>query len=126
MVYLPRHPCTQDARTPLPQCWDFICHFYIFLCDLHLQIIQVRQKVKDNQGEDLYAYGILLISLQRKCEQYWNDQLDKPYDAGSITVVTTRCRGFADYVVRDLTLRSVSLSVAKSIYTVRLVHTSQG
>ena len=80
-----------------------------------LEKLQGRQKVKDNQGEDLYAYGILLISLQCKCEQYWNDQLDKPYDAGSFTVVTTGCRGFADYVVRDLTLRSVSLSVAQAI-----------
>ena len=52
-----------------------------------------------------------LLNTQRKCEQYWNEQLDKPYDAGrSFTVVTTGYRGFADYVVRDMTLMRVSLS----------------
>ena len=52
-----------------------------------------------------------LLNTQRKCEQYWNEQLDKAYDAGrGFTVVTTGYRGFADYVVRDMTLTRVSLS----------------
>ena len=52
---------------------------------------------------------VLFVSSQHKCEQYWNDQLDKPYDAGrGFAVVTNGYRGFADYAVRDLTLRSVS------------------
>ena len=52
-----------------------------------------------------------LLNKQKKCEQYWNQQLDKPYDAGrSFTVVTTGYRDFADYVVRDMTLTRVSLS----------------
>ena len=54
----------------------------------------------------MHMARILLISIQRKCEQYWNDQLDKPYDVrGGFTVVTTGCRGFADYVIRDLSLK---------------------
>ena len=49
------------------------------------------------------------ISLQSKCEQYWHDQLDKPYDAGrGFTVVTQGHKGFADYDVRDITLQWVS------------------
>ena len=52
---------------------------------------------------------VFSVSSQHKCEQYWNNQLDKPYEAGrGFTVVTTRYRGFADYAVRDLTLKSVS------------------
>ena len=51
-----------------------------------------------------------VLNTQSKCE-YWNEQLDKPYDAGrGFTVVTTGYRGFADYVVRDMTLTRVSLS----------------
>ena len=47
--------------------------------------------------------------LQIKCEQYWHDQVDRPFNAGrDITVVTTAYRGFADYDVRDLTVQSVS------------------
>ena len=47
-------------------------------------------------------------SLQFKCEQYWHDQLDKPYDAGrGFTLVTQRHRGFADYDVRDITLQCI-------------------
>ena len=50
----------------------------------------------------------ILVSLQRKCEKYWNDDLDKPYDAGrGFYAVTTGCRGFADYEVRDITVRNV-------------------
>ena len=61
----------------------------------------------------MHMVRILLISIQRKCEQYWNDQLDKPYDVrGGFSVVTTGCRGFSDYVIRDLSLKSVSCSVA--------------
>ena len=65
----------------------------------------------------MYMVRILLISIQHKCEQYWNDQLDKPYDVrGGFTVVTTGCRGFAHYVIRDLSLKIVSLSVANTMY----------
>ena len=50
--------------------------------------------------------------------------MHKSYDAGrGFAVVTTGCRGFADYVVRDLTLRSVSLSVVLSIFIINKVVT---
>ena len=56
-----------------------------------------------------YCFNVVSISLQCKCEQYWNDDLSKPFNAGrGFTVVTTGCRGFADYVVRDLTVMNVS------------------
>ena len=49
------------------------------------------------------------VSLQNKCEQYWHDQVEKPFDAGrDFTVVTTAYRGFADYDVRDMTVQCVS------------------
>ena len=70
----------------------------------------------------MYAYCSFLISIQRKCEQYWNDQLDKPYNArGSFTVVTTGCRSFADYVVRDLTLRRVSTLGTQAIHAMHII-----
>ena len=57
---------------------------------------------------------VFLIEPQHKCEQYWEDQLDKPYDAGrGFSVVTTGYRGFADYAVRDMTVSNVSLHSPK-------------
>ena len=51
----------------------------------------------------------LYVPLQNKCEQYWHDQVDKPFDVGrDFTVVTTAYRGFADYDVRDMTVQCVS------------------
>ena len=48
-------------------------------------------------------------SIQRKCEQYWNEDLDKPYNAGrGFTVVTTEYKTFADFAIRDMTIHSVS------------------
>ena len=56
----------------------------------------------------LSIWSIYWLSLQRKCEKYWNDDLDKPYDAGrGFSAVTTGYRGFADYEVRDITVRNV-------------------
>ena len=73
----------------------------------------------------IHAFQIIIVDIlqfllntQRKCEQYWNEQLDKPYDSGrGFTVVTTGYRGFADYVVRDMTLKRVSLSIRPGINT---------
>ena len=51
----------------------------------------------------------LYVSLQNKCEQYWHDQVGKPFGIGrDFTVVTTAYRGFADYDVRDMTVQCVS------------------
>ena len=64
----------------------------------------------------LLSYEYLLLVIypiflkQQKCEQYWNNDLDKPYDAGrGFSVVTTGYRSFADYEVRDLTIRKVGI-----------------
>ena len=44
-----------------------------------------------------------------KCEQYWHDQVDKPFDAGrGFTVVTKIYIGFADYDDREITVQCVS------------------
>ena len=57
-------------------------------------------------AHDLFT---VYVPLQNKCEQYWHDQVDKPFDAGrDFTVVTTAYRGFADYDVRDMTVQCVS------------------
>ena len=46
---------------------------------------------------------------QRKCEPYWNEKLQDPFDAGrNITVTTTGHRTLADYEVRDFTVQCVS------------------
>ena len=51
---------------------------------------------------------ILHFPKKQKCEQYWNNDLNKPYDAGrGFSVVTTGYRGFADYEVRDFVIRNV-------------------
>ena len=62
------------------------------------------------------------FTLQHKCEQYWNDQLELPYDAGNgFTVVTTQYKRFADHAVRDFTLKSVSLFSSVKCHTLKMV-----
>ena len=49
--------------------------------------------------------------MQRKCEQYkyLHDHLGEPYNAGrGLTVVTTGFSNFADHLVREVTVSSVS------------------
>lgn len=49
-----------------------------------------------------------------KCEQYWNEKLEDPYDAGrGITVTTTGYRTLADYEARDITVQCVSSLLSK-------------
>ena len=51
------------------------------------------------------------VHNQRKCEPYWNEKLQDPFDAGrNITVTTTGHRTLADYEVRDFTVQCVSSS----------------
>ena len=46
--------------------------------------------------------------LQKKCEQYWNLELEDPLEVGRDLVVTTVAnRGFANYEVTDITLTNV-------------------
>ena len=74
------------------------------------------------QNPTLCLYQSLYCNMQRKCEKYWTDDLDQPYNAGGgFTVVTTGCRGFADYVIRDLAISSVrlisSMNAFENIYS---------
>ena len=53
---------------------------------------------------NLFAY------VQSKCEQYWCDEMNKPFeilDRGFIVTVTGK-RLYPDYEIRDMTIRSVS------------------
>ena len=60
----------------------------------------------------------LHVPVQNKCELYWHDQVDKPFDVGrDFTVVTTAYRGFADYDVRDMTVQCVSWCVHTNVYS---------
>ena len=65
------------------------------------------------------------VWLQHKCEQYWNNDLDNPFNAvNDLNVVTTRYRGFVDYDVRDLTvknLRRLSLIILPVIHMYGIV-----
>ena len=67
---------------------------------------------------------MLHVSLQHKCEKYWNDDLEKPYDAGrGFSAVTTGYRTFADYEVRDITVRNVSYnSIAQTLSINTAIH----
>ena len=67
--------------------------------------------------------SVLYLLLQRKCEKYWNDDLDKPYDAGrGYSAVTTGYRGFADYEIRDVTVRNVRyISKNTNTYKIQLM-----
>ena len=57
--------------------------------------------------------------MQRKCEKYWNDDLHKTYEAGrGFTAVTTGYRTFADYEVRDITVKNVRCIFKHVQYTV--------
>ena len=76
---------------------------------LHIQMIPGLVITVAFREKVAYCFNVVSISLQRKCEQYWNDDLNKPFNAGRVfTVFTTGYRGFADYVVRDMTVMNVS------------------
>lgn len=50
--------------------------------------------------------------LQRKCEQYWREELHTPYYAGrNLSVITTKSYGIGTYSVSHLKLTSVSAAV---------------
>ena len=46
---------------------------------------------------------------QRKCEQYWNEDMDCPLEPGrDLSVRVTSLMGYANYVIREITLTDVS------------------
>ena len=46
---------------------------------------------------------------QRKCERYWNEDIDHPLEPGrDLSVKVTSIMGYANYVVKEITLTNVS------------------
>ena len=57
----------------------------------------------------------LFSYVQSKCERYWCDEMNKPFqmpDRG-FTVTVTGKKVYADYEIRDMTVRCVSVCVCK-------------
>ena len=48
--------------------------------------------------------------LQRKCEQYWAENIGDAYQTGDkkYSVITTSVMPFADFVIRTFTVKTVS------------------
>ncbi len=53
--------------------------------------------------------------VQSKCERYWCDEMNKPLDIPDrgFTVTVTGKKVYADYEIRDMAIRSVSVYVCK-------------
>ena len=51
----------------------------------------------------------LISSLQRKCEQYWSDNVNDTFDAGSLVVTLTDLVPYADYEIKRFSITDVSV-----------------
>ena len=53
----------------------------------------------------------LSFALKTKCERYWLEELNKPLELSvrGFTVTVTRKKDYADYEIRDMTIRYVSV-----------------
>ena len=50
---------------------------------------------------------------QSKCERYWCDEMNEPFEIPDrgFTVTVTGKKVYADYEIRDMTIRSVSVYI---------------
>ena len=46
---------------------------------------------------------------QRKCEQYWSDNVNDTFDAGSLVVTLTDLVPYADYEIKRFSIKDVSV-----------------
>ena len=53
----------------------------------------------------------LFLYAQSKCERYWRDEMNEPFEIPDrgFTVTVTGKKVYADYEIRDMTIRSVSI-----------------
>ena len=60
-----------------------------------------------------YAY------IQPKCERYWLEELNKPLELPDrgFTVTVTGKKDYADYEIRDMTIKYVSVYICKEFIT---------
>ena len=57
----------------------------------------------------------LCLYAQSKCERYWCDEMNEPFEIPDrgFTVTVTGKKVYADYEIRDMTIRSVSVYTYK-------------
>ena len=56
------------------------------------------------------------IRPQKKCHQYWENELLKPYEPGrGLEVTVTSVKGYANYDVREITLSNVRNSADSAL-----------
>ena len=57
----------------------------------------------------------LFLYAQSKCERYWCDEMNEPFEIPDrgFTVTVTGKKMYADYEIRDMTIRSVSVYTCK-------------
>ena len=48
------------------------------------------------------------FTSQRKCEQYWPDNVNDTYDAGNLSVTLTDLVPYADYEIKRFSIKDVS------------------
>ena len=54
-------------------------------------------------------YLLYFMIHQKKCEQYWNDNMDCPLEPGrNMSVMVTSIMEYANCVIREITLANVS------------------
>ena len=49
------------------------------------------------------------FASQRKCEQYWPDNVNDTYDAGNLSVTLTDLVPYADYEINRFSIKDVSV-----------------
>ena len=56
-------------------------------------------------------FSPLLVTVQSKCERYWCDEMNKPFEVPDrgFTVTMTGKKVYADYEIRDMTIICVSV-----------------
>ena len=57
-----------------------------------------------------YVAFLSLARVQSKCERYWCDEMNKPFEVPDrgFTVTMTGKKVYADYEIRDMTIKYVS------------------
>ena len=62
------------------------------------------------------------MHMQSKCERYWCDEMNEPFEIPDrgFTVTVTGKKVYADYEIRDMTIRSVSVYTCKKEQCVQI------
>ena len=59
----------------------------------------------------VHCFLSFAIYIKTKCERYWCDEMNEPFEISDrgFTVTVTQKKVYADYEIRDMTIRCVSV-----------------